>query len=161
MMFQCATNVSSVRQVARRRLFYTLRLFAFAFAVGASLCAQMPVEPVDTSPINGETYYLINQLSGLQVDLDGGSITPGQPVVIENRSFTSLTQRWAFTHLPGGNWAISNISDGLCLDSATASGSTSTVENTCSLSSATQQWTLASTSNGYGTLTNQGTSLVL
>jgi arabinogalactan endo-1,4-beta-galactosidase len=161
MMFQCATNVSSVRQVARRRLFYTLRLFAFPFAVGASLCAQMPVEPVDTSPINGETYYLINQLSGLQVDLDGGSITPGQPVVIENRSFTSLTQRWAFTHLPGGDWAISNISDGLCLDSATASGSTSTVENTCSLSSTTQQWTLAATSNGFCTLTNHGTGLAL
>ena len=121
----------------------------------------MPVEPVDISPINGETYYLINQLSGLQVDLDGGSITPGQPVVIENRSFTSLTQRWAFTHLPGGYWAISNISDGLCLDSATASGSTSTVENTCSLSSTTQQWTLAATSNGFCTLTNHGSGLAL
>jgi arabinogalactan endo-1,4-beta-galactosidase len=121
----------------------------------------MPVEPVDPSPINGETYYLINQLSGLQVDLDGGSITPGQPVVIQNRSFTSLTQRWAFTHLPGGDWAISNISDGLCLDSATASGSTSTVENTCSLSSTTQQWTLAATSNGFCTLTNHGTGLAL
>jgi arabinogalactan endo-1,4-beta-galactosidase len=121
----------------------------------------MPVEPVDTSPINGETYYLINQLSGLQVDLDGGSITPGQPVVIENRSFTSLTQRWAFTHLPGGDWAISNISDGLCLDSATASGSTSTIENTCLLPSTTQQWTLAAASNGYSTLINHGTGLAL
>jgi arabinogalactan endo-1,4-beta-galactosidase len=161
MMFQCPTNINSVRQVACRRLFPTLRLFAFAFAAGASLWAQMPVEPVNTSPIDGETYYLINQLSGLQVDLDGGSTTPGQSVVLENRSFTSLTQRWAFAHLPGGGWAISNISDGLCLDSVTASGSTSTVENTCSLSSTTQQWTLASTSNGYGTLTNQGTSLVL
>jgi arabinogalactan endo-1,4-beta-galactosidase len=121
----------------------------------------MPVEPVDTSPINGETYYLINQLSGLQVDLDGGSITPGQPVVVENRSFTSLTQRWAFTHLPAGDWAISNISDGLCLDSATASGSRSTVENTCSPSSTTQQWTLAAASNGFCTLTNRGTGLAL
>src|ERR1039458_2242160 len=121
----------------------------------------MPVEPVATSPINGETYYLINQLSGLQVDLDSGSTIPGQPVVLENRSFTSLTQRWAFTHLPGGGWAISNISDGLCLDSAASGGSTSTVENACSLSSATQQWTLAATSNGFCTLTNRGTGLVL
>ena len=121
----------------------------------------MPVEPIDISPINGETYYLINQLSGLQVDLDGGSTSTGQPVVLETRSFTSLTQRWAFTHLPGGAWAISNISDGLCLDSAAAGGSTSTVENTCSLSSATQQWTLAAASNGFCTLTNHGTGLVL
>jgi len=139
-----------------------LLLTAAALVTAAGRCrAQQPTEPVDISPINGETYYLINQLSGLQVDLDGGSTTPGQPVVIETRSFTSLTQRWAFTHLPGGDWAISNIQDGLCLDSATGSGSTATVENTCALSSATQQWTLAATGNGYCTLTNHGTGLAL
>jgi arabinogalactan endo-1,4-beta-galactosidase len=162
MMFQCPENTGSLRPVARPSRFPTLRPVMLTFAIaGASLWAQMPVEPVDSSPMNGETYYLVNQLSGLQVDLDGGSATPGQPVVLENRSFTSLTQRWALTRLPGGSWAISNIFDGLCLDSAVSGGSTSTVENTCSLSSATQQWTLAATSNGYCTLTNRGTGLVL
>jgi arabinogalactan endo-1,4-beta-galactosidase len=138
-----------------------LLLLMCAGAIVQTAWAQQPAEPVDISPINGETYYLINQLSGLQVDLDGGSTAAGQPVVIESRSFTSLTQRWAFTHLPGGNWAISNLSDGLCLDSTTSGGSTATVENTCSLSSVTQQWTLAATSNGYCTLTNFGSGLVL
>ncbi len=161
MMVPLPENTASVRQTARPDRFPILRFFLFTFVVSTSLWAQAPVEPVDTDPINGETYYLINQLSGLQVDLDGGSTTPGQPVVLENRSFTSLTQRWAFTHLPGGDWAISNISDGLCLDSEVSGNSTSTVENTCSLSSATQQWILAATSNGFSTLTNHGTGLVL
>ena len=138
-----------------------LLLLLYRGAVVPAATAQQPAEPVNISPISGETYYLINQLSGLQVDLDGGSTAAGQPVVLENRSFTSLTQRWALTHLPGGDWAVSNISDGLCLDSAASGGSTATVENTCSLASATQQWTLAATSNGYCTLTNNGTGLVL
>jgi len=138
-----------------------LFLLTCAGALIPAARAQQPAEPVDISPINGETYYLINQLSGLQADLDGGSTTAGQPLVLENRSFTSLTQRWAFTHLPGGNWAIANIADGLCFDSATSGSTTTTVENTCSLSSTTQQWTLAATSNGYCTLINHGTGLVL
>jgi len=151
------------RERATHRCDHALLLLLILFTGGLvrAAGAQQPSEPVDISPINGETYYLINQLSGLQVDLDGGSTTAGQPVVLENRSFTSLTQRWAFTHLPGGDWAISNISDGLCLDSATSSGNTATVENTCSLSTTTQQWTLAATNNGYCTLTNHGTGLVL
>lgn len=156
---------SSASMIMKRvtRCFKKVQILLLLIGAGTLVpiaSTQQPTEPVDISPVNGETYYLINQLSGLQVDLDGGSITAGQPVVIEDRSFTSLTQRWAFTHLPGGAWAISNISDGLCLDSA-SNGSTATVENTCSLSSATQQWTLAPTSNGYCTLTNHGTGLVL
>jgi len=162
MMFLFKETADSGRAAAGSSRFRISRLFIFTFVVAsASLWAQMPVEPVDASAINGETYYLINQLSGLQVDLDGGSTSAGQPVVLETRSFTSLTQRWAFSHLPGGNWAISNISDGLCLDSSASGGSTSTVENTCSLASATQQWTLAAANNGFCTLTNRGTGLVL
>ncbi len=136
-------------------------LMAAAVLLPAAARAQQPTEPADASPINGETYFLINQLSGLQADLDGGSTTPGAAVVLEDRSFTSLTQRWALTHLPGGNWAISNLSNGLCLDSATSSGATATVQNTCAPAKATQQWTLTATSNGYAALTNQGTGLAL
>jgi arabinogalactan endo-1,4-beta-galactosidase len=138
-----------------------LLFFFVAVLAPAAARAQQPTEPVDINPIDGETYYLINQLSGLQADLDGGSTTPGQPVALETRSFTSLTQRWAFTHLPDGDWAISNISDGLCLDSATTSGATTTIENTCALATKGQQWTLTAASNGYCVLSNQGTGLVL
>jgi arabinogalactan endo-1,4-beta-galactosidase len=162
MILSSAAHRQSQPAIAPRGCLVVLCFTASAAFLAASYArAQQPAEPVDPSPINGETYYLINQLSGLQVDLDGGSTTPGQPLVLASRSFTSLTQRWALTHLPGGNWAISNIADGLCLDSAATSGSTATVENTCALSSNTQQWTLAATGNGYCTLTNAGTGLVL
>src|ERR1700721_741988 len=82
--------------------------------------AQQPAEPVDINPIGGEKYYFIKQLSGLQMDLDNGSTTAGASVLIDNRSFTSLTQRWAMTRLSAGSWAISSLSNGLCLDSATS-----------------------------------------
>jgi arabinogalactan endo-1,4-beta-galactosidase len=137
-------------------------VLALAAALLLPAHAQQPPQPVDISPINGETYYLINQLSGLYVDLDGGaSAAAGASAVIATRSFTSLTQRWALTHLPGSSWAISNLSTGLCLDSAAVNGSTTTVQNTCALSTKTQQWTLTAASNGYCVLSNQGTGLAL
>jgi arabinogalactan endo-1,4-beta-galactosidase len=63
--------------------------------------------------------------------------------------------------LPAGGWAIANIDNGLCLDSATSGGATSTVQNPCSPATSTQQWSLTAISNGYCTLTNTGTGLVL
>jgi len=127
------------------------------------LLAQQPSEPVNINPIDGQAYYLINQLSGLQADLNAGSATPGSSILIDDRSFTSLTQRWAMTALPGGDWAISNLNSGLCLDSANAVsvGTTMTVENPCSPGIATQQWSFTAASNGYVTVRNQGTGLVL
>ncbi|HTW61965.1 MAG TPA: glycosyl hydrolase 53 family protein [Terracidiphilus sp.] len=133
-----------------------------ALACAPTARAQQPSEPVDPTPINGETYYLINQLSGLQVDLDGSaSATAGAAAIVATRSFTSLTQRWALTHLPGGQWAISNLSTGLCLDTVTSGANNSAVQNACALSNSSQQWTLTAATNGYATLTNAGTGLVL
>lgn len=162
MLFLHASKPQRPRLLLRFLSACALRLLvAAAILLPAEGRAQQPAEPVDTNPINGEIYYLINQFSGLQMDLVGGSTTPGAAVVLEDRSFTSPTQRWAMTHLPGGNWAISNLFSGLCLDSATSSGSIATVENTCALAKTTQQWTLTATGNGYATLTNQGTGLAL
>ncbi len=141
------------------RLFCVLLL---GMGCASSGGAQQPSEPVDPTPIDGETYYLINQLSGLQADLDGdASATAGAAAVVATRSFTSLTQRWALTRLPGGSWAISNLSTGLCLDAAASGTTTSTVQNPCALSTAAQQWTLTAATNGYATLTNAGSGLVL
>jgi arabinogalactan endo-1,4-beta-galactosidase len=136
-------------------------LLLLAFLVPLVCTAQQPAEPVDIRPINGETYYFINQLSGLQMDLDSGSSTPGASILQQNRSFTSLSQRWALTRLAGGSWAISNLANGLCLDSATSGGTTATVQNPCSPTTATQQWSLSAATNGYDTLTNAGTGLLL
>jgi arabinogalactan endo-1,4-beta-galactosidase len=125
----------------------------------ASVRATQPTEPTDIQPIDGEIYYFVNQLSGLQMDLNNSSTTVGDSILIESRSFTSLTQRWALTKASSGNWAISNLSNGLCLDSN--SGQSAAVQNTCAPSTTTQQWTLTAASNGYSKLTNVGTGLLL
>ena len=128
--------------------------------VGPSL---QPAEPTDISPINGQAYYLVNQLSGLQVDLNNNSTVAGDYIVQQPRTFTNTSQRWAFTKLPGGSssaalWQISNILNNLCLDSATVSGVVYVVQNPCAGSSS-QQWTLTPVSAGYYTIANKSTGL--
>jgi hypothetical protein len=125
--------------------------------------AQMvqPPEPVDSSPINGEMYYLINQLSGLQVDLNNNSTTNGDNVLVNGRSFTNLSQRWAFSRALSGNWKISNLLNGLCLDSVVTQGITYAVQNPCAIKVSTQEWSFTYEKNGYNVVTNVGTNLVL
>ena len=115
-----------------------------------------PAEPTDITPINGEVYYVLNQLSGLQADTNG-SQTTGSQISQRTRSFTSLGQRWAFTSLTGGSWKISNISDQLCFDGA---GGAAIAQNSCT-GAATQQWLLAPTTNGYYSISNVGTGLLV
>jgi arabinogalactan endo-1,4-beta-galactosidase len=127
--------------------------------------SQQPAEPTDTTPINGDVYYVINQLSGLQADLNNNSVTAGANVVQQPRTFTNTSQRWAFTTLPGasspgGAWQISNILDGLCLDSANVSGVAYVVQNPCAGNS-TQQWILTPLSAGYYTISNTNTGLLI
>jgi arabinogalactan endo-1,4-beta-galactosidase len=122
--------------------------------------SQQPTQPTDITPLNGEVYYLLNQLSGLQVDLNNNSTTAGDNLVQEPRSFTNSSQRWAFTNLSGGLLRISNIANGLCFDSAASSGVIYVVQNPCA-SIATQQWTLTPTSNGYYMIANKSTGLLI
>jgi arabinogalactan endo-1,4-beta-galactosidase len=133
----------------------------------ACACAlAQPAEPVDPSPIDGETYYVVNQLSGMQLDLDGSR------VVQQPRSFSSLSQRWAFASLAGGFWQITNIRSGLCLDGAdiyidlpvrskSAKPARAPVAQKPCAGSNTQQWTLHPTSNAYYTIANRSTGLLL
>jgi len=126
--------------------------------------AQAPVQPPNQwiqARSNGEIYYFINQLSGLQMDLNDDATTPGSPILQNTRSFSDLSQRWATSRMPDGNWKISNILSGLCLDS-TGGASPKTVENPCALNVTTQEWTFtyasnyaayASTANGYNAIT--------
>src|SRR5258708_12932181 len=58
--------------------------------------SQQPPQPVDVSPIDGEVDYILNQLSGLQADLNGNSITPGDHLVHQSRIFTKTHHRWTF-----------------------------------------------------------------
>jgi arabinogalactan endo-1,4-beta-galactosidase len=167
--------------------------FSCFCACGGGSGSQQPAEPVDTTPLDGETYYISNQLSGLQVDLNNNSTAGGDHVVQQPRSFTSLSQRWAFTRLSGGFWQISNTRNGLCLDSATSTGGGPrpvarasgaqtrphacahlpgagragekagpcyVVQNPCAAVD-TEQWVLTPTSNGYYTISNNSTGLLI
>jgi arabinogalactan endo-1,4-beta-galactosidase len=122
--------------------------------------SQQPPEPTDITPIDGGAYYVVNQLSGLQADLNNNSTTPGDHIVQQPRTFTNTSQRWAFTRVTGGFWQISNLRNGLCFDSATISGVEYVVQNSCVGSSA-QQWTLAPTNSGYYTISNRSTGLLI
>jgi arabinogalactan endo-1,4-beta-galactosidase len=128
-----------------------------SITVGAA--SQQPAQPTDITPLNGEVYYVLNQLSGLQADLNNNSATAGDHIVQDQRSFTNLSQRWAFTKV-SGFWRISNIANGFCLDSAASSGATYVVQNPCA-TVASQQWTLVPISNGYYTISNSSTKLLI
>jgi arabinogalactan endo-1,4-beta-galactosidase len=122
--------------------------------------SQQPAEPTDISPINGEVYYAVNQLSGLQADLNNNSVTPGDHVVEQPRSFTNTSQRWAFTRLAGGSWQISNLRNNLCLDSGNVSGVVYVVQNPC-IGSTSQQWLLTPAGDGYYTISSSNAGLVV
>jgi arabinogalactan endo-1,4-beta-galactosidase len=136
------------------------RSFLIPCLLSSGLLAQAPTEPVAPAPINGETYYLVDQISNLQADLNSGSTTAGAALVQNTRSFTSLTQRWAFTLAPSGNWKISNISTGLCMDTQTSTP-VATVQQPCAISTPSQEWIFTYTTNGYYTVQNASTGLLL
>jgi arabinogalactan endo-1,4-beta-galactosidase len=129
--------------------------------LASSLRAQQPAIPVVPAPINGETYYLVDQVSNLQADTGSGATTAGAAVIENTRSFTSLTQRWAFTLAPSGNWKVSNLSTGLCMDTQQTSTPVATVQQPCALSIPSQEWIFTYTTNGYYTVQNASTGLLL
>jgi len=138
-----------------------IHVVAALFIVAAGLSTQQPTEPVDPSPINGETYYLVNQLSGLQADIQAGSSASGSSLIQIPRNLTGLTQRWAITQMPTGNWKISSISSGLCMDTALVGGVDNVVQEPCAVNTASQEWSFSYTTNGYSTVSNAGSGLNL
>jgi arabinogalactan endo-1,4-beta-galactosidase len=122
--------------------------------------SQQPPQPTDITPINAEIYYVLNQLSGFQVDLNNNSTTAGDHLVQHPRTFTNTGQRWTFTAVSGGFWQISNVLNSLCFDSANISGMMYVVQNPCG-GAATQQWSLSPTTNGYYTISNHSTGLFM
>ena len=123
--------------------------------------SQQPAEPTANTPISLDVYYILNQSDALQADLNNGSVLAGDHIVVQLHSFTSLTQRWQFTNLSGTLWEILNTSNNLCLDSSSNAGVTYVVQNPCAAATTTQQWNLTPTSNGYYTISNQNTGLLI
>ena len=123
---------------------------ASLIVAGAS---HQPPPPTDITPITGEAYYVLNQLSGLEANPNSNSA--GDHIVQQPRTFTDLSQRWAFTVF-GGFWQIGNVSNSLCFEGAAGF----VVQNPCAVKD-TQQWTLTPTSNGYYAITNNRTGLLM
>ena len=122
--------------------------------------SHQPPQPTDITPISAQSYYILDQLSGLQVDLNNNSTVAGGHLVQQPRTFTNTSQRWTFTAVSGHFWQISNVLNGLCFDSANMSGAAYVVQNPCG-SAAAQQWVLSATTNGYYTILNNSTGLLL
>src|SRR4051812_40860770 len=114
-------------------------LVALVGSGAARAAVTQPPAPFDPRLLDGDTYYLVNQASGKQLDASAGTTA---------RSFSDLGQRWAVTKAPSGNWMISNVATGRCLDA------TSTTR--CA-GAPSQQWTFSYLSNGYSTITNVAT----
>jgi len=151
------SDPDSVNSFASVMFASTLGLAFLVIAVQA----QQPAQPVDPSPQNGEVYYLVDQISGLQADLDAGSTASGSPLLQNTMSLVTLTQRWAFTKLADGNWKIGNIANGLCMDSQQTSTPVAVVQQPCTVSQSSQEWSFTYTTNGYYTIANSATGLLL
>jgi arabinogalactan endo-1,4-beta-galactosidase len=119
--------------------------------------SQQPAQPTDISPISGDVYYVLNQLSGLQADLNANSTIAGDHVLQQSRSFTNTSQRWKFTRVSASLWQISNVRNSFCLESAGGF----VVQNACVVSNVAQQWTLTPTTNGYYTISNASTGQLI
>lgn len=133
---------------------------ASATLIVASTSSQQPSQPVDITPISGQSYYFVNQLSGLQIDLKDNSSTSGDHLLQQPRTFTNTSQRWIFTIVSAGLWQISNVRNGLCFDTATSAGVSYVVQNLCTTTSS-QRWILTATTNGYYTIANSSTGLLV
>lgn len=150
--------------------FTVVLTFICLMPLGMRVTAQQPPQPVDIRPIDGETYYVVNQLTGLQ--LDGGLSGTENPITQQDRSFTSTGQRWGFVRVFGDRWKIKNVASGLCLSSAEGEGERNNgrrreedspepqvISAPCH-SRTSQIWTLRPTSNGFYTLKNLRTGRV-
>src|SRR4051812_5942356 len=129
------------RGARMRRGGLVLAIFVALVGSGVARAAvTQPPAPFDPSPLDGDTYYLINQASGKQLDAAAGT---------SPRSFSDLGQRWAMTKAPSGNWMISNVATGLCLEGAATAK--------CRAGAASQEWTFTYLTNGYYTIANVAT----
>ncbi|MGC1521241.1 MAG: glycosyl hydrolase 53 family protein [Steroidobacteraceae bacterium] len=124
-------------------------------SVATIASAQQPAEPVDVSPNNGEIYYLINQRNGLQAD--GTSAGDGSRVTVQQRSFTSPTQRWALQRVENSrHWEIRNVASGRCL----VSDGRRVALDACNEGFGAL-WELLPASNGYYAIRNAASHRVL
>jgi arabinogalactan endo-1,4-beta-galactosidase len=129
----------------------TLAGIVITIMMSQLLNAQKPPEAVDITPIDGGTYYLINQHSGLQADssVPGSGNNVGQ----QSRSFSTPSQRWVLGRAFENTWEIRSVSNGLCVHS---DDGRSVILGPCCPDPA-DEWELIPTANGYYSIRNRET----
>jgi hypothetical protein len=107
-------------------------------------------QPTDITPISGEVYYVLNQLSGLQGDLIGFCLDSASSArvtwVVQNPCAATATQRWTLTPVSNGYYTIANASTGLLVDlfqGSTAAGAWLDQSALSGTATQSQQWLLS------------------
>src|SRR5450631_54180 len=70
------------------------RLLCICFLLGivAGVApGQQPPEPTDSTPLDGETYYVLNQLTGQYASPDNNSLASGARIVQQSPDFSNLS----------------------------------------------------------------------
>lgn len=104
----------------------------------------------------GQRYRLVNLLSGLCLDVSGGSVAPGTSIQQWTCNGQS-PQNWTPTKVTGGGVTLRAQNSGLCLTSADAPGS-GIVQQPCD-DGPPQTWTLRGVGLGYYVLGHAGNCL--
>lgn len=89
------------------------RLAVLAAAMAVSGVAQ--ADNCTDAPISGSKYYIVNEGSGLQLDVSGWSSKDGASVV-QWTNTGSQNQQWTVTDLGNGGWSIRPVHSGKSLD---------------------------------------------
>lgn len=113
------------------------------------------------APVSGQQYYIVNEGSGLQLDVAGGSSNDGT-AVIQWTAGTQPNQQWLLTDLGGNHWTMRAVHSGKGLDDAQwnpADGAA--VEQWSYSGNRNQQWALSRATNGAYSVTSYVSNLVL
>jgi glucosylceramidase len=137
---------------------YTLPSKATVTFVGT--VAAAPATP--TTPRAGQTYRIVNRLSGKPIGVYGASTANGAQIVQWTHD-GDPDQQWTLLDAGNGYYNLVDVNSGLALDDTNGSTSNGTQMQQWALGvgNSNQQWQITSLGNGYYTLTNRTSGLML
>ncbi|HEY7418426.1 MAG TPA: RICIN domain-containing protein, partial [Ktedonobacteraceae bacterium] len=127
--------------------------------------STLPAQSITTFVIPNVTYTpsystIVNRNSGMMMDVNGASTTPGSKV-IQWPSNGGANQQWNLVPLGNGYYTIVNRNSGEVLDVTSASTSSGAqIIQWPSNGGTNQQWSLTSVSGGYYELVNRNSGLL-
>ncbi len=137
---------------------YTLPAKATVTFVGT--VAAAPTTP--TTPRAGQTYRIVNRLSGKPIGVLSASTADGAQIIQWTHD-SDPDQQWTLRDAGGGYYNIVNVNSGKALDDTNGSTSDGTQMQqwTLGADNFNQQWQLTPLGNGYYTITNRISGRVL